>query len=223
MISTSSEQLSLVFEEVVATHALHVAPSYLGDLLAGAKHHLNHSLFKYSRKLQGIPLCYNRVELLSRMPSTSVSNPSLDTEIPSAAIVYDNPCVQVPVKVSWTLFSPKRGSRISGKVNQIGRDHLGLLVFNYFTAVIYSNQLEAVLIWKEDMQTWSSRENGQLIEDGQALTFEVIDLVHEGPVFTLLGSLDKLLKEQPVGSDPLSIKGSKLASKATNKSRKLTR
>ena len=64
-----------VFEEVVAFHLLHLAPRFLADLKAGAQHHLDRSLLKYSQKLSGVPLCYGKVEIVpSVWPATATSS-----------------------------------------------------------------------------------------------------------------------------------------------------
>jgi hypothetical protein len=149
---------------------------------------------KYSPKLQGVPLCYGKVELTKYMPTPGAVHPPEDLGMPSAAILFDNPCVHVPVKVHWTVFTPRPGVRLLGVVNQISREHVGLLVVNYFTAVIYAHQLEAVLKWNEEEQSWESRRTEKLVEEGQEITFEVLELLLEGPVFTIVGSLDKMLK-----------------------------
>jgi hypothetical protein len=191
--STSNTPVDSVFEEVIATHTLHIAPRYLGDLRAGAKSHLDVSLLKYSQKLGGIPLSYGKVELSPKSSMNEIESSNI--VLPSAAITFDNPCVHLSVRVYWMLFSPKPKSRLMGVVNQAGREHVGLLVLNYFSAVIYANQLSAVLSWNDTDECWESRK-GEILSIGQEICFEVVELLNDGPVFTIVGSLDRMLVEQ---------------------------
>ena len=205
--ATGSTPADSVFEEVIASHILHIAPRFLGDLLAGAKRHLDVSLLKYSHKLGGIPLCYSKIDLVPAKPPQDDS-----LSIPSAVIAFDNPCVHVPVRVYWMVFSPRAGSRLVGVVNQASEQHLGLLVLNYFSAVISASHLSAVLRWDGDEQCWTSRTSGEILLAGQEISFEVVEVEHDGPVLTIRGSLDRMLTEplkdrRRGGSSATSISG----------------
>lgn len=184
----------VVFEDVTAVHRLHVAPCYLGDLRAGVEAHLDALLMKYSPKLAGIPLCYSRVELVDEtVPLPAAGGGSSNSAIPSAAIVYDNPCVHLQVKTLWSLFAPRPGVRLPGTVHGISREHVGCLVFGYFSALISANHLEATYEWSDERQEWSDRRTGKVLTPEQAIAFEVLEVLNEGPVLTILGSVDKLL------------------------------
>lgn len=222
----TSGEARLFFEEVVATHLLHVAPRYATDLIQGARSHLDASVLKYSGKLGGVPLSYSKLELVhsppSPQPAASVAvvggsgaqaaAGALDASltIPSGAILFDNPCIHVAVRVRWCLFAPRVGVRLRGVINVCTREHLGLLVFDYFSAVIYASQMQAVLQWDEESPAerevemeedeeegqggyWKHRGTGQNFTIGEEVDFEVVQLLVDGPVLTIVGSLDRML------------------------------
>lgn len=188
----------VAFEDVTAVHKIHVAPCYLGNLRAGVEAHLDALLMKYSFKLAGVPLCYSHVELvdetvLSSSTSSSLSGSMVNLVIPSAAVIYDNPCVHLQVKILWSLFTPRPGVRLSGVVNGVSREHVGCLVFGYFSALISASHLEATYGWSEGRQEWSHRRTGETLVPEQAISFEVLEVLNEGSMLTILGSIDKLL------------------------------
>jgi hypothetical protein len=170
---------SKIFEEINSTHTLHIEPFYLKDFETGIRIHLDHLLFKYSPRLLGIPLSY--------------SNITYD-KYTSLPIFYDNPCVHINVRATWLLFSPQPGCRLMGTINAISREHIGLLAFNYFSAYISASHLETLLHWSAEQETWTSNSDWSL-GLGDILPFELIEvLAIDGPVCTLIGSLDKLLE-----------------------------
>lgn len=207
-----SEDADLFFEQVVATHLLHIAPRYTTDLTGGAQNHLDASLLKYSEKLGGVPLSYSNLELVHSLPPplptaaggdpgrTSLHMQTVSLAVPTGAILFDNPCIHVAVRVQWCLFAPRVGVRLRGCINVVTREHLGLLIFDYFSAVVYASQMQAVLVWVEDGADgdqegyWRHKGTGQSFGIGEQLEFQVIQLLADGPVLTIVGSLDRLLE-----------------------------
>lgn len=192
-----------IFEEATAIHTIPVSPSQLGDLQDATSRYLDLQLFRPSIKLQGIPLVYTKVELLDR----------------TGSIVGENPYVHLTVRVLWTLFCPRLGARLGGRINYQSKEHIGLLVLGYFAAIIPSHHLEAAYEWREETQEWWSRrqplkrgkkatkegediESENTLQIGQTLLFEVLDVqgVGEGGMLTIIGSLDRL-----VGGEELSL------------------
>lgn len=192
--AASLASTEVVFEDVTAVHKIHVAPCYLGNLRAGVEAHLDTLLMKYSSKLAGVPLCYSRVELVDETALSSSSGGSTaNSVIPSATIIYDNPCVHLQVKILWSLFTPRPGVRLPGIVNGVSREHVGCLVFGYFSALVSASHLEATYEWSEERQEWSHRRTGKTLVLEQTISFEVLEVLNEGPMLTILGSIDKLL------------------------------
>lgn len=173
-----------VFEDVTAIHEIHLAPCHLGDVQKGIINHLDRLLLRYSTKLQGVPLCYSKTEL----------------QQPSAPILYENPCIHIPVKVLWTIFAPRPGARLSGRINAISREHVGLLAFGYFSALVHANHMEALFNWDEQAQEWKNRKTNESLWVEQEILFEIVDVLTEGPVLTIIGSFDRLLEnaEEPM-------------------------
>ncbi len=208
------------FEDVTAIHRIHVAPRFLGNLMEGIKAHLDASLLRYSPKLGGIPLCYSKVKVVSNLNEVDDSNAAANdgATTPSAPIIYDNPCVHVCIRVHWALFSPVAGRTIlPGTINAISPEHIGLLVLGYFSAIIPAVHLEASYVWDSDLQTWSARRKpyASLALEGH-VEFVVLQLQQDGPVLTLIGSIDRLLDETvPVAGSVHDSSASLLSSAST--------
>lgn len=186
------------FQEVVARQLLHVHPKYLGDIKGGVKDLLNRALLKYSNKLQGVPLCYDKVEIVSSLKKTHQGH---NADFNTGAILFDNPCVHIPVRVTWLIFAPKAGIRLTGCISSLSQSHLGLLFADYFNVIIYAAQIESRYSWDEQEQTWSNDDHG--LQIGQRIEFEIIDVIHEGTLLTMVGSLDKReASETSLGQSP---------------------
>lgn len=184
MNTAAQPRQSALFEEIIAVHALHIPPRFLNDLHAGVRGYLQRWLLRYRRELGGVPLCYGKVELAKDTAA-----------LQSSPITYENPCIHITVRVYWTLFSPSPHARLVGTINKTSRDHLGLLVLSYFSATVYAHQLEAAFAWSEERQCWEDRKAGEPLLLGQEIVFEIVELLHDGPVMTIVGSLDRLLVE----------------------------
>jgi hypothetical protein len=77
---------------------IHLEPKYFNDIPTGINFHLSNQLFKYDRELKAIPLAYSKGKL---------------SVIGVTKFHYDNPQLQVPVKIPWVLFCPQLGVRLS--------------------------------------------------------------------------------------------------------------
>ena len=190
-MTTETNTAYAPFEDVIAIHTLHMAPVHLGDLHEGAKTHLNQMLLKYSPRLNGVPLCYSKSELV-------VDNHAL----PSAPIFFENPMVHVQTKVLWTLFSPHPETRLTGLINAISREHIGLLVLGYFNAIIHAAQMGTVYVWDDGVQEWKDRRTDKVLAVDEHIEFEVLEVCIEDSVMTLIGSVDRMLLSPTTDASP---------------------
>lgn len=69
--------------------------------------------------------------------------------------------------------------QLHGVVNECFPSHLGMLVFNYFNAMVSAEPLRnAGYFFDADLQKWVSEAGSQTISVGSKITFEV-EKVHE--------------------------------------------
>ena len=81
---------------------------------------LSISFFSSADSLEGVPIAYSDPKLAS---STGM-------------IIEDLPEVHFHVHTNVTLFSPSIGTRLTGVVNNMSPDHIGLLIQGIFNASI---------------------------------------------------------------------------------------
>jgi hypothetical protein len=93
---------------------IHLEPKYFNDVPAGIKSHLNNKLFKYDRELKAIPLAFSAKKLAM---------------VGVTRFYYDNPQLQLTVKIPWILFCPQLGVKLSATLtSQSDFDGLRLLL-----------------------------------------------------------------------------------------------
>ncbi|KAI8485054.1 hypothetical protein Bbelb_371600 [Branchiostoma belcheri] len=95
-------------------------PQYLGRLRTGVQEVLGSELKMYSARLKGVPVSYSNISLVQT----------------GGNILDDQPYIHLDVETDFIVFRPKVGSTLVGKVNKLGKGHVGCLVHNYFNASI---------------------------------------------------------------------------------------
>ena len=75
---------------------LHISPAYLMDPMAGVHDQLSRMLLRYSPQLQGVPLAFSKVKLMSQ----------------SGVIRHDEPNVHLQVAISALVFAPVLGQQL---------------------------------------------------------------------------------------------------------------
>jgi hypothetical protein len=176
-------QLSAL-EEIIAVQTLHLAPKHLGNISAGVKESLASMLLHWSEGLKAVPIVYTKADW-------NVSE--------NAAILYDNPCVHVDVRVRWLALCPKPGVRCAGTVSNQGPEHLGLLLFNYFNVTIQASQIKSQYHWDDLGKTWMSSK-GAVLAPGDKVEFEILDTATDGGVLVIFGSVDKMHQPKDVST-----------------------
>ena len=60
--------------------------------------------------------------------------------------------------------------------------------------------MEALFNWDEQAQEWKNRKTNESLWVEQEILFEIVDVLTEGPVLTIIGSFDRLLEnaEEPM-------------------------
>ncbi|XP_056154620.1 DNA-directed RNA polymerase I subunit RPA43 [Lampris incognitus] len=152
---------------VVAAHRRHVAlpPMYVKKKKTGIQEQLNTELLRYSERLQGVPLAFDCIKLLSG----------------HGAIYDDNGYIHIDIEVNFVVFQPSRGKELMGKVNKIGVSHVGCLVHGCFNASIPKPSLVSVETWRDAAPKM-----------GTDLKFEVLQIDADAAgVLLIRGQLDR--------------------------------
>lgn len=136
--------------------ALHNCEEAVEDSIRGL-------LMKYSEGLGGILMGYENVRLNQGEGKGWVLN-----ELPH--IHFDASCDAL-------VFCPAIGCELQGVVNECRPSHLGVLVFNYFNAIVSGDHLRAAgLSFDPDLQNWTSGTQTISIQDKIHFT---VEKVHE--------------------------------------------
>ena len=77
---------------------IQLEPKHFNDISAGIKIYLGNKLFKYDRELKAIPLAFSAGKLAM---------------VGVTRFYYDNPQLQMTVKIPWILFCPQLGVRLN--------------------------------------------------------------------------------------------------------------
>lgn len=166
-----------IYEEIIATHTLHIAPKHLGNLGAGVKETLHSMLLQWNQGLRAVPIVYTKADWTSG---------------DSAPILFDNPCVHVNVRVRWLTLTPKAGARATGTVSNQGPEHLGLLLLGHFNVTIQASQLRSEYDWDEQEQSWINKKTCSILSIGDSVQFEIIGSSNDASVLVIFGSIDKM-------------------------------
>ncbi|EIE22265.1 hypothetical protein COCSUDRAFT_66534 [Coccomyxa subellipsoidea C-169] len=143
--------------------------------MTGVKEQLNAWLLRWNHDLDGVMLSY--------------SSPILEST--QARIHPYFPYFHVDVAANVDLFSPAPGQLITGQVNKIGADYIGLLVLGIFNAAIGHQNIRAEFQHSAADNSWvSRRETSHRIEEGTNVIFTVHTVQNEGDFFSLTGKLD---------------------------------
>ncbi|CAL8468773.1 g8314 [Coccomyxa elongata] len=143
--------------------------------MGGVQEQLNAWLLRWNHDLDGVMLSYSNAVL----------------ESTEARIHPYFPYFHVDVTADVHLFSPAPGYVITGRVNKIGADYIGLLILGVFNAAIGHQNIRAEFQHSAADNSWVSRKkSGHRIEEGTDVIFTVHTVQNEGDFFSLTGKLD---------------------------------
>ena len=96
-------------------------PSSLVDVEEAMAKQLNSLLLKYNNSARGVILAYDDVVIKNNG---------------DGKVLFENPQIHYEVSAKILAFAPERDVLLRGKVNEHFPSHLGLLVYNFFNAMI---------------------------------------------------------------------------------------
>lgn len=193
--------------------AIDLHPSKSADVLQGVREQLQSMLLRYSHELQGVMLAYSKEKVLSSEAKIHPYFPYFHVDV--SALVY--------------LFRPIVGALMTGVVNAVGQDYIGVLVLGIFNAAIGREDIPSHWRSAPLERCWlSTRNKRQRVRVGSTLRFAVHRIHHEGGFFTLAGSLNRpgvsldAAGTQPTASPPATVAAAKLEA-ATAAARKVSK
>ncbi|KAJ1485152.1 hypothetical protein T484DRAFT_1794751 [Baffinella frigidus] len=119
------DSASSMFTEVRAQVSLKLMPERIADVDGAVRKELSAMLLRLDHHLGGVPVTFSKVKILDS----------------SAPLFDDHPQILIDVAADFLLFAPQPGQTISGVVNNVADDSLGLLILDTFNAVIPIEQL----------------------------------------------------------------------------------
>lgn len=110
------------------------------------------------------------------------------------------PLLQVPINVTFLIFSPCVDDTLSGVINHCSADHIGLLVYGCFNASITADSLKKNHVWHPETHQWVSKAafyNSETLPDhlqaslalSQSINFQVTDIDVFHDTLSMKGSL----------------------------------
>ena len=162
-----------------ATFKLSLHPSAVADRgtsLQGARDLLDGMLMRHHDRLGGVLVSYEKPRLVHHADLRIV---------PMAG--YVDVCVKAKVRV----FTPKVGSKLVGRVNKIGVDHVGVLVHDVFNASLAAKDLPRDFVHNPAEDVWESAEDGgaHRVGVGTECVFGVKKISEYDDVLHLIGSM----------------------------------
>lgn len=128
----------------------------------------------YDEELDGVPIAHSDVRILSQ----------------SGSVHPYFPLIRVVVAADFVVFRPRPGARVTGRVNKISEDYIGLVVLGFMNAVIKRDAIRMDFHPVLSRQVWESRADpSHVIAVGDVVRFKIVTVEHNGPFASLLGAL----------------------------------
>lgn len=150
------------FRRVVVKEHLSLLPYFVGNTSKGIIEKLNCKILKYSTDLNGVLLGYSNITLIQEM----------------GKIMDEQPHIHFDVKYTACIFRPVMGSVLCGKVNKVGSDHVGCLLYDCFNVTVVSKGTN----WHDDNSFFPFD-----LEGGSKIWFKVVSLDITGDILSLTG------------------------------------
>jgi len=135
-----------------------LSPAYIGRAHLGASELLNDRLLKYDSRFGGVMLSYS----------------NLRVEDGFGMVFEDCPEIRYRFKYRALLFMASKGSRLTGRINQVSAGHISLLVFGAFPVSIIRERLKSRYEYKDlEGQFVSSQNKDDVLAVDTAVSFRV--------------------------------------------------
>mmetsp|Transcript_11127 Transcript_11127/g.35341 ORF Transcript_11127/g.35341 Transcript_11127/m.35341 type:complete len:206 (-) Transcript_11127:70-687(-) len=170
------------FKEVSVHAKFSLLPHALEDVRVHVFASLQDELLRYSAALGGVPIKFFHVALAPGHRHGIVS--------------WNDPHIFVEVRVKSIVFCPEPSQYLVGRVNKIGIDFVGLLVFGLFNASIAAANLKK-FDYDETHEWWAHTDDADLVVKlGTAVVFELLSFDHADGIVSLDGKLRRVLAQE---------------------------
>ncbi|KAJ0406420.1 hypothetical protein P43SY_007028 [Pythium insidiosum] len=147
-------------------------PCHIGDARLGIDQEMTTLLMRYSDKLEGVILSFSNVRL----------------EKPSGHILNEQPFIHCKVIADALVFQPRVGMTLSGVVNKIGSNHIGLLIAGVFNGSVAANELPKGYVHNYAEDAWKGAD-GTCISVGETITVKVVRVHVAGGMIAIEASM----------------------------------
>jgi DNA-directed RNA polymerase I subunit RPA43 len=138
-------------------------------------HQLIHT-YRYNEDCEGVIVSYSNEKILSQHAQVHPYFPYLRVKVLSIVVV----------------FRPLPDARLTGIVNKIGSDYIGLLVLGFINVSIPAKYIKEGIKHRFGEMSWVSNKNEQhRIAVGTRVWFRVKEVLRNGEFMSLTGSLEK--------------------------------
>jgi hypothetical protein len=175
------------FSEIKSTLRLPVPVKLCNNIKAGIEHVLADMIMKYDQGISGVLIAYWNIKL------THEHAQILDTD--PAYIIVD--CT-----VTMLVFKFDVKHKLIGRVNVVGKDHIGLVVLDAFNVAIKQKDIGSRYVYSGLLNAWKTKDtpeagakkrkmndNRDIIKEGAFVAFEVESINDEDGYFSVNGSL----------------------------------
>ncbi|GLE02176.1 hypothetical protein PINS_up011014 [Pythium insidiosum] len=147
-------------------------PCHIGDARLGIDQEMTALLMRYSDKLEGVILSFSNVRL----------------EKPSGHILNEQPYIHCKVIADALVFQPRVGMTLSGVVNKIGSNHVGLLIAGVFNGSVAASELPKGYVHNYAEDAWKGAD-GTTISVGETITVKVARVHVAGGMIAIEASM----------------------------------
>jgi len=149
--------------EVPHEMSLTMSPKFIPNIRDGLKETLDKSLLMYDKDLQGVPLAYNHIKVVS------------------SQIIDDLEVFKLNIKLTFIVFRPEAGKLLNGVVNKITDSNFGCIIHECINASV--RQPERRVLSESQKSTIDN------ITIGATITFKIWKFdVHHG-IMIVLGDI----------------------------------
>lgn len=119
-------------------HNVSLSPCHITEPRVGIEQELTELLMRYSEPLRGVVLAFSNVRLAQ----------------PLGHIINEMPYIHCKVLADALVFQPREGMALSGVINKIGSNHVGMLFAGVFNGSVAASALPKGFVHNYAQDAW---------------------------------------------------------------------
>ena len=177
-------QMASPYERIYVDASIGVSPADMLAPTSVVKQHIARGLLKYNPKYEGVLLAYDKVKIQ-----------------PRGQVQWDMSHIVTQYSFEGLIFRPKVGDILTGTVNNLKNNHIGLKADGIIPTSIPSHAIPKGYVFDDETSTWKETGEGKVgkIEYEDKVLFRIDIINTANGVLTLIGTLmmpDSLEREQ---------------------------